>query len=50
MVIRVENPYSHSLLPQSGGFDTTKLDREAHGYGLLNMRRIVEEKRREQGK
>lgn len=44
MVIRIENPYVHTLRPKAWGFSTTKADGEAHGYGLVNMRRIVEKK------
>lgn len=44
MVIRIENPYLHTLQPKDKGFSTTKPDSELHGYGLINMQRIIERK------
>ena len=44
MVIRIENPYAHPLQPKDDGFSTTKPDGENHGYGLINMQRIIEKK------
>ena len=42
MVVRMENPYAHSLLKKGNLFTTTKANHEAHGYGLSNMLRIIE--------
>lgn len=44
LVIRVKNPYTHTLRPKGWGFSTTKPDEGGHGYGLINMRRIIEGK------
>ena len=44
MVVRIRNPYVHTLLPKNGAFDTTKAERELHGYGLINIRHIVEQR------
>lgn len=41
MVIRVENPYAHALCP---GLSTTKEREELHGYGLVNLRQVIEQK------
>lgn len=41
LVVRIENPYAHELRP---GLETTKPQSELHGYGLLNIRRVIEQK------
>lgn len=42
LVVKAENPYSHKLIMENGAYRSTKNDQAAHGYGLMNIRRIVE--------
>lgn len=37
-----KNPYEKSLVEKDGRFFTTKKDKKNHGFGIQNMRRIVE--------
>ena len=43
-LIQVKNSFSGKLLldPQSGLPETSKDDKDSHGYGYMNMRRITE--------
>ncbi|SCW51317.1 GHKL domain-containing protein [Lachnospiraceae bacterium C10] len=43
-LIQVKNSFSGklSLDPQTGLLETSKKDKESHGYGLMNMKRITE--------
>ena len=43
-LIQVKNSFSGklSLDPQTGLPETSKKDKESHGYGLMNMKRITE--------
>ena len=43
-LIQVKNSFSGrlSLDPQSGLPETSKDDKDSHGYGLMNMKRITE--------
>ena len=43
IVITIRNPYQHSLQRSADGFRTTKSDASCHGYGLRNVRRVVED-------
>ena len=42
LVVKVENPYAHALIPKGDSFKSTKCDGFTHGYGLINMRKTVE--------
>lgn len=42
LVVKCENPYAHALVREKDAFRSTKRDGLAHGYGLRNMRSIVE--------
>lgn len=42
IVITVSNPFAHPLQQQENRFATTKKDKAHHGYGLLNVRHVVE--------
>ena len=42
MVVRIENPYHHTLHRAGDRFISTKSDDHFHGYGLANMRKIIE--------
>ncbi len=41
MVIRIENPYTHTLHRDGTIFATTKKDQNHHGFGLANIQEIV---------
>lgn len=42
LMIRVENYFETELQPVSGGFRTTKRDKENHGYGIRSIRYVAE--------
>jgi len=43
LIVKMENPYTHLLKNSNGQFKSTKENSEYHGYGLKNVRSIVEE-------
>ena len=42
VVARIQNPYRASLIPSHGLLRTTKQDAELHGYGMKNMKDILD--------
>jgi len=43
LIVKMENPYTHLLKNSSGQFKSTKENSQDHGYGLKNVRNIIEE-------
>jgi signal transduction histidine kinase len=42
LVVRIQNPFVHTVKKQKGEWLSTKTDGGAHGYGLKNARKVVE--------
>jgi len=41
-VIIIENPYCHTIIKSEGKFLSTKRHQKGHGFGLLNVKNIVD--------
>ena len=41
ILLSVRNSYNHNLNIQKGNYETTKTDKNYHGYGLLNVKKSV---------
>ena len=42
LVVKIENPYHHTLQPGQAHFQSTKKIARPHGYGLMNIERIIQ--------
>ena len=45
LVVKIKNPYQHELRHGPDHFESTKKIDRPHGYGLMNIERIIEEHR-----
>ena len=41
LIVKIENPYHHTLLPEKNRFQSTKAESGPHGYGLLNIEKTI---------
>ena len=41
LIVKIENPYYHTLLPEKNRFHSTKRESGSHGYGLLNIEKTI---------
>ncbi len=42
LVVKIENPYAHPLHPENHRFSSTKQLNRPHGYGLLNIEKVLQ--------
>ena len=41
LVVKISNPYAHALQPSDTGFRSTKQLPRRHGYGLVNIEKVI---------
>ena len=42
LVVKIANPYAHTLYPVHSRFESTKRIDRPHGYGLINIEKVIE--------